>query len=88
LSKAWGEFIFGRCLYKKRGSATVGFAWSVLFVPGSQGIQWELCEGPIVQLSFFPVRALYVLQYLQNKHQSTSKPCFGFVLFVFLGKRK
>lgn len=55
---------------------------------GLEGIQRELCEGLIVQLSLFPVRVLSILQYLQNKHQRTSKPCFGFVLLGFFFRKK
>lgn len=85
--KNTGEFIFGRCLHQRRGSATGGFAWSGLCMQDFQGIQSEVCEGLIVQLSFFPVTALYVLHYLQNKLQRTSKPWICSV-WVFLGKRK
>lgn len=79
-SKAWGQFIFGRCLYKRVNHS--GICWVCALHAG--GIHRELREGLIVRLSFFPARALCVLQHSQNKHQRTSKPCFGFILFGWL----
>lgn len=84
-------FLAGACTEGR--VSHVGFACSVLCMQDFQGIQWELCEGLIAQMSFFPIRSLCVLQYLENKHQRVRniKLCFDFVLFsyiFFLGKRK
>lgn len=87
MSKAWGEFIFGRCLYEKRGSATVGFAWSVLCMQDFQGTQRELIEGLIVHLSFsllgLPVSSS-IYRINTREHQNHALVLFWF----FLGKRK
>lgn len=87
--KSMEEFIFGRWLFKKRGSAIVGFAWSVLCVQDMRETRGNSVRCWLFSWAFSLLRLSLVLQYLQNKHQRTPKPCFGFVLFgIFLGKRK